>query len=129
VADTLFRDYDGQTRRVERGGTTAAKAENALKESLTTRARAGRVSEITSKTRVRDLAALWWAGITEEGRASSTLAAYADAIRLQTNTGPGAAKHARTALSGMFGLATRYEAIRANPVRDVSRIVSDPGFG
>lgn len=50
MADTLFRDFDGQTRRVERRGASAAKAETALKEYLLTRSRAGRVGEVTPET-------------------------------------------------------------------------------
>jgi hypothetical protein len=78
------------------------------------------------------------------------LAAYADTLRLhvipglgmlqvreltvgvcdsflttvKTNAGPGAARHARTVLSGLLGLAARHEAIRQNPVRDAGRIIT-----
>jgi integrase len=150
MADTLFRDFDGRTRRVERRAATGAQAERALKEYLLTRSRTGRLGELTSETRVRDAAALWLATLHEEGRAASTLAAYEDSIRLhvgpgigslqlrevtvgvcerflvavKANAGPGAARHARTVLSGVLGVAARHEAIRGNPVRDVSRITS-----
>jgi len=150
MADTLFRDFDGRTRRVERRAHTGAQAERALKEYLLTRSRTGRLGELTSETRVRDAAALWLASLREEGRAASTLAAYEDSIRLhvgpsvgslqlrevtvgvcerfllavKANAGPGAARHARTVLSGVLGVAARHQAIRANPARDVSRISS-----
>ncbi|MDP9826533.1 site-specific integrase [Kineosporia succinea] len=148
MADTLFRDFDGQTRRVERRGASAAKAETALKEYLLTRSRAGRVGEVTPETRVRDVGALWLAQIREEGRAVTTLDAYDDAMRIhvvpgvgllqvreltvgvcdrfltsvKTSAGPSAAKHAKTVLNGLVGLAARHDAIKHNPVRDTSKI-------
>jgi integrase len=151
AAATNFRDFDGRTRRVQRRGSTGAKAEKALREYLTTRSRAGRLGEITPDTRVRDAAQVWLTSLREEGRAPAILKAYADAIRLyiepgigllqlrevtvgvcdrflvavKTNTGPAAAKHARTVLSGVMGLAARHEAIKANPVRDASRIKTE----
>lgn len=36
--------------------------------------------------------------------------------------GPGAAKLSRTVLSGMLGMAARYDALDSNPVRDIERI-------
>ncbi|WP_244210580.1 site-specific integrase [Amycolatopsis kentuckyensis] len=41
---------------------------------------------------------------------------------LQRTVGPSTAKTARTALSGMLGLAARYDAIDSNPTRDTRRI-------
>lgn len=41
---------------------------------------------------------------------------------LNANHGPSVAKSARVILSGMFGLAVRYGAVGANPVRDVGTI-------
>ncbi len=147
-ADTRFRDFDGRTRQVQRRASTGAKAEAALKEYLLTRSRAGRVGEVTAETRVRDVGELWLAQIREEGRAATTLDAYEDAMRLhvvpgigmlqvreltvsvcdrllrsvKTNTGPAAAKHAKTVLNGLVGLAARHDAIKYNPVREVSKI-------
>ncbi len=89
MADTLFRDFDGQTRRVERRGTTATKAETSLKEYLLTRSRAGRVGEVTPETRVQEVGALWLAQLREEGRAPSTLDAYDDSMRLHVVPGVG----------------------------------------
>jgi integrase len=42
--------------------------------------------------------------------------------RLQVENGAGAAKSARAVLSGMLGMAARSDAIRGNPVRDLSPI-------
>lgn len=149
-ADTWFRDFDGRTRRVERSGVTGAKAEKALKDYLLTRSRAGRVGEITSETRLRDAAVLWLEGLRQEGRADTTMDSYDDSLRVhvipamgllqlrevtvgvcdrflksvKTNSGPGAAKTARTVLSGTLGLAARHEAIKGNPIRDVSKIAT-----
>ncbi len=150
MADTLFRDFDGRTRRVERRGSTGAQAEQSLRNYLRTRSRAAQLGELTGETRLREAAALWLVGLQEEGRAPSTLDADADALRLhvvpglgmlqlrevtvgvcdrfvqsvKANAGPGAARHARTVLSGVLGMAARHEAIRGNPVRDVARISS-----
>jgi integrase len=149
MADALFRDYDGRTRRVERRADTGPQAEKLLKEHLLTRSRAGRLGEIRAETHVRDVGNLWLEGLREEGRAAATLQSYADTLRLhvipalgllqvrevtvgvsdrflvtvKNTAGPSAARHARTVLSGLMGLAARHEAVRANPVRDVSKIV------
>ena len=147
-ADTLFRDFDGRTRRVERTRGSAAKAEQALKESLLLRSRAGRVGEITPETRLRAVADLWLAALRESGDlAPTTLDAYADSVRLHVTPalgelqlreitvgvcdrffvkvkderGLGAARHARTVISGVMGLAARHDAVRGNPVRDAGR--------
>jgi integrase len=151
MADTLFRDYDGRTRRVERRASTGPQAEKLLKEHLLTRSRAGRLGEIKPETRVKEVGELWLAGLREEGRASATLEAYSDTLRLHVvpalgllqirevsvgvsdrflvavkkETGPSAARHARTVLSGLMGLAARHEAVRGNPVRDVSKISTE----
>src|SRR5690242_9866789 len=87
AAATNFRDFDGRTRRVQRRAATGAKAEQLLREYLTTRGRAGRIGEITPETRVRDVGELWLAGLREEGRAPATLAAYSDALRLHVDPG------------------------------------------
>jgi integrase len=41
---------------------------------------------------------------------------------VKTTAGPSAAKHAQTVLNGLMGLAARHDAIKSNPVRDVSKI-------
>ena len=46
-------------------------------------------------------------------------------VQVQEPYGTAAAKSTRTVLSGMVGLAVRYDALDRNPVRDVSRIESD----
>ncbi|MDQ1292652.1 MAG: Site-specific integrase [Actinomycetota bacterium] len=149
-AVTNFRDFDGVTRRVERFGSTGAKAERRLVEDLTRRTRAGGVGEITGDTRVRDVAPLWLKELERKRRASNTMATYEDTLRIhvipavgmlrvrevtvgvvdrflgkmQDLTGPAAAKHCRTVLSGVMALAARHDAVASNPVRDAATITS-----
>lgn len=144
-----YRDYDGVTRRVERSGETAAKAERRLLEYLKVRARVSREGgEITADTRVRDACEAWFAGFKRKDRAPGTVDAYDDALRLHVLPGVGslrlreltvgvadrflssvwdkkgtsAARHSKTVLSGVMGLAARHGAVEYNPIRDVSTI-------
>ncbi|RBM19235.1 site-specific integrase [Prauserella sp. PE36] len=143
-----YRDYDGVTRPVERFGETGAKAERRLIEALRDRARMSGHGEITADTMIREVCTLWFDEVKRQGKAASTVDAYDDALRLHVipsvgglrvreltvgvadrflssvrdKTGPSAAKHAKTVLSGVMGLATRHEAIDHNPMRDVSPI-------
>lgn len=149
-AVTNFRDVDGHTRRVERYGETGAKAERRLIEDLTQRSRMGRQGEITGDTAVETVAKLWFADLERQGRATTTLGAYDESLRLhvlpsvgrlrlrevtvgvadrfvvsvQQNVGPAAARRCRTVLSGIMSLAARHDAIDYNPVREVSAIAS-----
>jgi hypothetical protein len=50
-ARTLYRDYDGVTRRVERHGQTKGAAERALRLALRDRMHVGAEAEITPDTR------------------------------------------------------------------------------
>lgn len=147
-ATTNYRDYDGVTRRIERFGESGAKAERRLTESLRDRARMSGQGEITADTMVREVCARWFDEVRRKDKAASTVDAYDDALRLHVlpavgglrvreltvgvadrflssvrdKTGPSAAKHAKTVLSGVMGLATRHEAIDHNPMREVSPI-------
>ncbi|MGM1017326.1 MAG: site-specific integrase [Actinomycetota bacterium] len=146
-ARTRFRFDDGKLRQVERFGESEAKAEIALKKALTT-IKASSATEVKRETRLRDLADRFLA--SKADRAPRTVEAYRhaieriikprlgdvaiaeatperlqrflDAVRLEH--GPGAAKTARAVLSGMMGLATRSDAIRQNPVRELSPAVA-----
>ena len=149
-AVTNFRDFDGRTRRVERTGSSGAKAEQKLKEALAGRARVGRLGEISPDTRVSDIAPVWLDGLRRLNRADATILAYEDSLRVhvlkgvgalqvreltvgvaerfliavQTKAGPSAAKHAKTVLSGIMGMAARHEAIAHNPLKEVSAIAT-----
>jgi integrase len=146
-----YRDYDGVTRPVERYGATGAKAERRLLEALKVRAKAANDGEITRETRVSEACRIWFDEFKKQGKATATINSYDDALRLhiipsvgglriweltvgvadrflsavRDNAGPSAAKHAKTVLSGVLGLATRREAIDHNPMRDVSPIAID----
>lgn len=142
-----FRDYDGQTREVERYGPTQAAAERRLKEAL--RDRTGPTDgEITGDTRVRVLASRWREEIKASGLAAGTIETYVRTLDglvlralgqllvreatvtrvdkfLQTvraNNGAGAAKNAKTVTSLLLGMAVRHGAIAANPIREVAKI-------
>jgi hypothetical protein len=147
-ATTNYRDYDGVARRIERSGSSAAKAERKLIEDLRDRARVNGQGEITADTPVREVAAAWFEAFKRQDKASSTVDAYDDALRLHVlpavgslrvreltvgvadrflssvrdKTGASAAKHAKMVLSSVMGLAARNEAIDHNPMRDVSPI-------
>lgn len=147
-AVTNYRDYDGRTRQVERSGESGAKAERRLLEHLKKRARVAGHGEVTSETRIKDVAAMWFAELQAQGKASSTVDAYADAMNLHVvpgigsllvrevtvgvvdrflgsvrdRVGPSAAKHSKTVLSGIMRLAARHDATPINPVRDAATI-------
>jgi integrase len=142
---TLFRDWDGATRPVERSGKTKASAEAALKLALRDRGRTDASSELTAETRVSALAEQWFAGLD---LADTTMQQYRDrldgqiipslgALRIRELTvgtlhrhlravaaknGPQVAKMTRSVLSGMCGLAARHDALDRNPVRDVGTL-------
>jgi integrase len=144
-ARAQYRFDDGRMRQVERFAPTRAKAEAALRRAMTTLVAAGG-SDTKRETRLADLADRFLA--SKADRAPRTLDAYRHAIdkvikprlgdvsiaeatpdRLQRfldgvrlENGPGAAKTARAVLSGMMGLATRSDAIRQNPVRELAPI-------
>ncbi|MFT3797184.1 tyrosine-type recombinase/integrase [Microbacterium sp.] len=142
-ARTRFRFEDGRLRQVERFGASRAKAEAALKRALAD-AQLSTGVEVRRETSMRDLSARFLA--SKADRAPRTIEAYTysvervilprlgdvrimeatperlqrflDAVRLEH--GAGAAKTARAVLSGMMGLATRSDAIRQNPVRELA---------
>ncbi|WAL65920.1 tyrosine-type recombinase/integrase [Amycolatopsis cynarae] len=150
-ARTQFRDYDGKTRPVERTGKTQGKAAQRLREAIRewTGATSG---EVTRETKLRELAAMWMEQVDlEVGRGEkspNTATTYRSIldrhilpglgelrvreatvsridrflVALLQNVGSSSAKTARTVLSGMLGLAARYDAISTNPTRDTRRI-------
>lgn len=146
VAKARFRDTDGRTRSVTRTGPTKTAAENTLRTALAGRQQKVQQAAITTDTTVADLAAAWreqgdWATNTREryALASRQVTAELGGVRMQElsrasiNTaltaitrkhGPGAAKSAKSALSGMCKLALLYDAIDVNPVRDTISVSS-----
>jgi integrase len=144
-ARTRYRYEDGRLRQVERFGKTKSKATTSLRSALTT-LQAGAGKDVKRETRLKDLAPGFLA--SKAGKAPQTVAAYerdlrriilprigeyavmeATPERLQrfldgvaADHGKASAKRARSVLSGMLGLATRSDALRHNPVRELSTI-------
>ena len=73
-ARCLYRDYDGKVRGVEKAGRTKAGAEAALKLALRDRGRVVGSGDITSDTRVRAVAELWFAGLRD--KSPTTMESY-----------------------------------------------------
>ncbi|MDT0353282.1 site-specific integrase [Pseudonocardia sp. DSM 45834] len=147
-ARTLYRDWDGTTRHVEKYARTQAAAERALIESLRDRHRSDAGALITPDTRVDVLAQAWWNEIEQGSHSPGTRRNYRDRLDRQViptlgrlrvrelttgaidrhlrvvrdKHGAGTAKLTRTVLSGMCGLAARYDALDRNPVREASAI-------
>ena len=65
-ARTLFRDYDGKTRHIERSGKSRAGAERSLAEAIRDRVRVGGADEFSGDTRVAALATAWLGLIAEQ---------------------------------------------------------------
>ena len=149
---TLFRDFDGVTRPVERTGKTRAGADRALRAALRDRAYAGGDVDITPDTKLVVAAESWYRHFCQERRSPTTVQAYRGRLDRQilpslgnlrirelsvgmidrhlravtANNGPATAKMVRSVLSGILGHAARHDAITANPVRDAARINTDP---
>ena len=79
-ARTLYRDYDGVTRRVERHGRTKSAAERALRVALRDRVHLGAKAEITPDTKIAALAETWFAEVSSQDRSPGTLRAYRDRL-------------------------------------------------
>lgn len=149
TARTAFRDYDGVTRDVERNGQTKGAAENALKEVLRDRARVVGTDEVKPDSKVSELVDVWWPEWQRSvDHSPNTAYNYRRALdrlilpglgalrlrevnagrvtrflrEVEDHNGGPTAKMARSVMSGMFGYATRQNALSHNPVRDAGRI-------
>jgi integrase len=152
-ATTKFRDYDGQTRPVERRGKTKAVAERNLKKALTER-KGPRGDSLTPDTRFKEALALWLAKfqkMVDMGKRSpSSLDTYRSVLdrhvlkglgelRIREMTvaridaflgavwrsvGVDTAKTARSVISGALRIAVRDKALDTNPVRDTDPLES-----
>ncbi len=151
-ARTLYRDWDGKTRHVERHGKTQGAAQRALSEALRDRARVDSGDAITPETMLSIVAEQWYLALKNEGRSPSTLQAYRDRLDRQvipafgsvrireltvglvdrhlsvvkTKHGAAITKQTKSVLSGVCGLACRHDALDSNPCRDVARISTKP---
>jgi hypothetical protein len=74
-ARTLYRDYDGVTRRVEKHGRTKGSAERALRVALRDRVHVEAGAEITPDTKISVLGEVWFVGISSQDRSPGTLRA------------------------------------------------------
>jgi integrase len=154
VAD--YRDFDGVVRRVETGGRSATQATQNLRAKLQNRTLAGRHGELTMMTRFSEAADLWLSKLDDlvrDGwRSPGTVETYRRQLKnhllpalgeirlgeattplvdkviaaIKTDVSAATARSCRSVVSGVMGLAVRYGAITANPVREVERIESKP---
>jgi len=151
-ATTIYRDYDGRNRQIERHGKTKNAAQRALAEAIRDRTRPVENSTLTPATTVTVLAEAWWNEIENNRRSPGTLRLYRDRLdrqiipalgnlrireltvgtvdrHLRTVTdsnGPAVAKAVRSVLSGMCRLACTHDALQRNPVRDATPITTKP---
>lgn len=144
---TRFRDHDGETRLIERWGTTKAKAETALKAAIADRQVPVSAGEWHAGMGLTAAADLWLEQVDRSDRSDSTKRQYRDntdrylresvvkglTLRevnkvgtverylqgVADNSGAGAAKTARTVLSGVLSEAVRHGVLPHNVCRDV----------
>jgi integrase len=151
-ARTLYRDYDGHTRPVERSGRTKTRAERKLKESLARRQSGAGTRDLNGASRFSEAANLWIGDVRVKASSGSlsmsTAETYEGHLRrhvlpglgevrlgeitvplldrffslLSSSSGRGTSKSCRAVVSGVLGLTVRYGAIPSNPVRDVTAI-------
>lgn len=146
VARARFRDYDGVTRIVERGGASGQKAEKALKEALRDRARLP-AEDLTPETRLSRVAEEWTKELDRRDVSDGTKDLYRRNLKhiirgmgglqmrevtvpavdrfleaLMVNSGPETARLCRVVLRGICSLAVRKGAMPLNPVRDAVAI-------
>lgn len=146
-ARARYRFSDGKSRQIERFSNTGPKAENKLKQALTT-IDSDYGGELKPTTTLRVLGQRFLMSRRDLGRSEGTLETYGYAIEahitkkigdlsvaeakperlqkfltaIEKENGPGAAKNCRSTLSGMMGLAVRNGAASVNPVRELERI-------
>jgi integrase len=142
-AKARFRDADGVTRPVVRYGQSKRAAKDALRVALAERQRDAAAAMVTGDTTVSDLAGLWlaldsdWAVNTRETYTyviDNQVRPQLGSVRLREirpvhvggalekirdQSGPGAAKTAKTVLTGMFDHAVLMDAMQANPAARV----------
>lgn len=144
-ARARFRTDMGKSILVERTGISETKAETALRTALAEKAKSA-AGDVDQTTRVHQLAETFLA--SKADKTARTIETYRQSIEhvivprigdlavaeatpgrlsrfldiVKTEHGIGTAKTARSVLSGVFGLAVQTEAVKRNPVRDVSPI-------
>jgi len=147
-AITNYRDYDGVLRPVERVGTSETNAKNNLRAALRDRARAVAGEEVTDRTKISAVAAMWLRELDESSKALRTKRTYRESwerdlveavgeltVReltvataervlraIRDRAGVGSAKHAKVVLTAIMGMAVRYDAVDSNPLREVGAL-------
>ncbi|QNA93219.1 tyrosine-type recombinase/integrase [Microbacterium sp. Se63.02b] len=146
IAYARFRDYDGVTRQVERGGHTGAAAERALLAALRDRARLPN-EDLTPETRLNRVIDDWDKHLDDRDLSDGSRVTYRRQLRhvrkamgslqlrevtvqavdrfltaLQASSGPETARITRVVLSGVCQRAVRKGAMATNPVRDADTI-------
>jgi integrase len=145
---------DGRTRQVSAFGKSKTAAENNLREKLQERAKTGNAGQLTAMHKFSHAVDLWetkFKDLVEEGRRSPTsldtyrhlrnhvLPALGEVrlgeastpiidrvvFAIKRKSGAPTARSCRSVISGVMGLAVRYGAVSANPVREVDRIEGD----
>ena len=144
-ARARYRHESGKLRQVERFAASKAKAKASLQTALTQMSNSAGV-DVKRETNLSALADQFLK--SKADRAPRTYDTYRQTIEhhikpkigqlavseatterlgrfiqtIITDHGPGAAKACRSVLSGMMGMAARSDAIRVNPVREISNI-------
>ena len=144
-AQVSFRDFDGRRRSVSRYGRTKAEAERRLRAALRDRGN-GLDEGASADSRLATVAAAWLAEVDDSDLAVGTKRLYRFAVQnyvipgvgqlrlreitvpavdrlltaVRKSHGAGAAKAARSVLSGILTEAVRRGAIPTNPVREVA---------
>ncbi|MBX3099010.1 MAG: site-specific integrase [Salinibacterium sp.] len=149
-ARARFRDFTGKTSQVEAWGVSGAAAQRSLEAALRVRIASGG-EDVTPDMRLAKLGKLWLAeielsnlspqtveryrtifertivpglgGIMVREASVSTIDRFLKATAART---PAIARSAKVVLSGMLGMATRHDALRTNPVREVASTRSAP---
>ena len=157
TASFYYRNNQGLRRRIEATAGSRSGARRAALASLEKLMSSSGVGQYSKRTTLREVAEQWHQEIVQlvaAGRRSPTTAAQyrrtldrhilpglgglrlselntarVDHLLRQTfsQNGPAAAKLCRAVLSGVCGFAVRRDAMRFNPVRDVSMAQADAG--
>lgn len=149
AAIAYYRDSDGRRRRMMRTGRTKTAAQNNLVAAI--RDRMGVIDDdelLSPESPLRALAKQWYAEKSAEGLKQGTLRTYKVSLdghiipelgdvrlyeatvpridryvkALIRSSGTGSATTARVVLKGMFDLAVRHGAMKANPVAGTAAV-------
>jgi integrase len=145
VAETRFRDLDGQLRQVKATGSSRSAATAVLRDRLLNRPGYGSGGLLSVSSRFTDLAELWLADLALRDISEGTKENYRDDLRVhvrpyfenytlgeittgrvetflkaQAAVSYSRAKHSRTLLNQLFSYALRHDALARNPVEGTS---------